>query len=87
MIIKERKDESDSDLDNSSSSSRQLFDDTEEDLLRTRESKKKNTQASLKKSFQPANFGEYIESKINEFFDASNVVPKNMKNVGQKGPS
>jgi len=79
MIIKERKEESDS--SDFSDSSRKLYDDTEEDLRSKRE-----TQSSFKKSFQPANFGEYIEFKINQFFDSSNVASKKIT-PGKKGAS
>ncbi len=72
-MIKERKEENESSLDSSSNKSQMLYDDTEEDMG-TGESRRKNTHSSYKKSFQPANFGEYIEHKINQFFDSSSVT-------------
>lgn len=56
--------------DNSSSQSEALYDDTMDDLVHGGNAGyKMSTHSSHKRSFQPANFGEYIEFKINQFFD------------------
>jgi len=82
-MIKERNQESDTEIidnnqDEDSDKSELLYDDSQEDLVRSRRKNgEDSTSKSFKRSFQPANFGEYIEHKINQYFDSSNITTAN----------
>jgi hypothetical protein len=82
-MIKERNQESDTEIidnnqDVDSDKSELLYDDSQEDLVRSRRKNgEDSTSKSFKRSFQPGNFGEYIEHKINQYFDSSNITTAN----------